>query len=279
MAQAPHITQESGAPAQLGDTTTIDFKGTIDGVAFAGGAGKNHDLVLGSHSFIPGFEEQLVGVKAGETRDVKVTFPKDYGSAAVAGKDAVFAVQVNKIQTRIVPDAAQIKKDSEALERFRTSERTVMGLEDRMAQLDQEERMAQRGVQNAKSAASWVSVAGMVGAVTATIALMKNKSFLPKAAMAVVVGNLSAIVGWKLMQSNVERAEAKLGEVSARSVAYNDVVRGELGQVEDQLFGKGKDEAKFADKVPKGSTQRTTAKANVSYSASVHDVAEPYKGR
>ncbi len=76
----------------------IDFVGTVDGVAFDGGAMEGHQLVLGSGSFIPGFEDQLIGVKAGDELDVKVTFPDPYQSADLAGKDAVFATKVIEVQ-------------------------------------------------------------------------------------------------------------------------------------------------------------------------------------
>ena len=89
--------REEGAEAQSGDQTTIDFVGKIDDVAFEGGSGENTDLVLGSNMFIPGFEDQLLGAKAGEERKVNVTFPADYGAANLAGKAAVFDVTVKAV--------------------------------------------------------------------------------------------------------------------------------------------------------------------------------------
>lgn len=95
-------------PAKAGDVVLIDFTGKIDGVEFAGGSAKDHRLELGSNQFVPGFEEQLVGHKAGETVDVKVTFPKDYAGEAVAGKDAVFTVPIKEIHEK-----APLKIDEE----------------------------------------------------------------------------------------------------------------------------------------------------------------------
>ncbi|WP_409431834.1 trigger factor [Litorimonas sp. RW-G-Af-16] len=86
------------AKAKKGDAVLIDFVGTVDGVAFDGGAMEGHQLVLGSGAFIPGFEDQLIGVKAGDELDVKVTFPDPYQSADLAGKDAVFATKVIEVQ-------------------------------------------------------------------------------------------------------------------------------------------------------------------------------------
>ena len=86
------------AKAKKGDAVLIDFVGTVDGVAFEGGAMEGHQLVIGSGSFIPGFEDQLIGVKAGDEMDVKVTFPEPYQAADLAGKDAIFATKVIEVQ-------------------------------------------------------------------------------------------------------------------------------------------------------------------------------------
>ena len=86
------------AKAKKGDAVLIDFVGTVDGEAFDGGAMEGHQLVLGSGTFIPGFEDQLIGVKAGDELDVKVTFPEPYQAADLAGKDAVFSTKVIEVQ-------------------------------------------------------------------------------------------------------------------------------------------------------------------------------------
>lgn len=88
--------------AEEGDTAVIDFEGFVDGVAFDGGKGENYDLKLGSHTFIPGFEEQLIGLSAGDEKDVDVTFPEDY-HAELAGKAATFKVKVHEIKETAVP--------------------------------------------------------------------------------------------------------------------------------------------------------------------------------
>ena len=85
------------------DFAIIDFKGTVDGEAFEGGEGKSYPLQIGSGSFIPGFEDQLKGLKAGDQKDVKVTFPEDYFEAKLAGKEAVFAVTINDVKRSEVP--------------------------------------------------------------------------------------------------------------------------------------------------------------------------------
>ena len=88
--------------AKEGDTAVIDFEGFLDGVPFDGGKGENHSLELGSHSFVPGFEEQVVGMKAGEEKDLDITFPEDY-HAELAGKAVVFKVKVNEVKAKEVP--------------------------------------------------------------------------------------------------------------------------------------------------------------------------------
>lgn len=90
-------------PAQNDDTVNIDYKGTVDGVAFDGGAAEKYDLKLGSGSFIPGFEDQIVGHAIGDAFDVKVTFPTEYHAKELAGKDAVFACKLNGIKTVELP--------------------------------------------------------------------------------------------------------------------------------------------------------------------------------
>ena len=91
-------------PAADGDETVIDFEGFLDGVAFEGGKGEKFPLKLGSGSFIPGFEEQLVGHKAGESFDITVTFPEDYGATELAGKEAVFKIVLHEVKRTELPE-------------------------------------------------------------------------------------------------------------------------------------------------------------------------------
>lgn len=90
--------------AKEGDTANIDFSGSIDGKVFDGGTAKGYDLVLGSHSFIPGFEEGVIGMKLNEEKDIPVTFPEEYGEKSLAGKAAVFAVKLNSIKVKELPN-------------------------------------------------------------------------------------------------------------------------------------------------------------------------------
>ncbi|WP_125581678.1 MULTISPECIES: trigger factor [Lacticaseibacillus] len=100
--QAELVLKEDGA-AEKGDTLTIDYVGTVDGKEFDGGSAKNYALELGSNSFIPGFEDQLIGAKAGDEVTVKVTFPEDYQAKDLAGKDAEFKTTVHEIKSKELP--------------------------------------------------------------------------------------------------------------------------------------------------------------------------------
>ncbi|HAQ1801016.1 TPA: trigger factor, partial [Enterococcus faecium] len=102
-AQAELVIKEDAA-AENGDTVVIDFEGFVDGEAFDGGKGENYSLELGSGSFIPGFEDQLVGHKSGESLDVNVTFPEDYQAEDLAGKEAVFKVTIHEVKAKEVPE-------------------------------------------------------------------------------------------------------------------------------------------------------------------------------
>ena len=89
---------------ESGDTTIIDFEGSVDGVPFEGGKAENYDLEIGSNTFIPGFEDQIIGMKIDEEKDVKVKFPEEYFSKELAGKDAVFKVKLHEIKKKELPE-------------------------------------------------------------------------------------------------------------------------------------------------------------------------------
>ena len=91
-------------PVENGDIATIDFEGFVDGTPFEGGKGSDYPLTIGSNTFIPGFEEQLIGANAGEKRDVNVTFPEEYQAKELAGKAAVFKCEVKKIEKKELPE-------------------------------------------------------------------------------------------------------------------------------------------------------------------------------
>ena len=116
--------------AKLGDTVVIDFKGLLDGVAFDNGSAENYSLALGSGSFIPGFEEQIVGMKAGETKNIDITFPEDYPSKELAGKAVVFEIKLHEVKEKILPelddDFAQDVSEFDTLDALKENAKKVM---------------------------------------------------------------------------------------------------------------------------------------------------------
>ena len=115
--------RKKGSKAKDGDQVVIDFLGTVDGEAFEGGSSEDYPLVLGSNSFIPGFEEQLIGCKAGDDKNVKVTFPDDYGSKDLAGKNAEFACKVKNVKEPVpakINDELATKFGAEDLKALKT---------------------------------------------------------------------------------------------------------------------------------------------------------------
>ncbi|EEJ42500.1 trigger factor [Leuconostoc mesenteroides] len=135
--QAELVLQEESVKAENGDTVVIDFDGSVDGVKFDGGQGKDSSLALGSGQFIPGFEEQLVGHTAGEDVNVNVTFPEDYQAADLAGKEALFEVTIHELKRKELPElddefAKDVDEEVETLAELK--EKTSKKLADEKAQ-------------------------------------------------------------------------------------------------------------------------------------------------
>lgn len=114
------------------DTAVIDFEGFKDGVAFEGGKGENYSLVIGSNTFIPGFEEQLIGMKKGEEKDINVTFPEEYHSEELKGKPVVFKVKVNEIKTTVLPELDKDFFEDLAMEGVDSKETLMKQLEENL---------------------------------------------------------------------------------------------------------------------------------------------------
>lgn len=127
--QATQVEVEGRAVAE-GDTVNLDYAGSVDGVAFAGGTAENQTLKIGSHTFIPGFEEQMVGMNIGEEKDLEVTFPEQYHSEELAGKAAVFHVKVNAITENQLPalddDFAKDISEFDTLDEYKADIRAKM---------------------------------------------------------------------------------------------------------------------------------------------------------
>ncbi len=154
--QQAELVLKEGKPAENGDTVTIDFEGKVDGKAFDGGKAENYDLELGSNSFIPGFEEQLVGHNTDDKVDVKVTFPDDYNAEDLQGKEAVFAVTVHEIKTKELPEldnefAKDVDEEVDSLDELKakTHDELKKQKDDAAAQAKEDEAI-QKAVDNAE---------------------------------------------------------------------------------------------------------------------------------
>lgn len=138
-----------------GDITVIDFKGTVDGVAFDGGTAENYELEIGSHSFIEGFEEQMIGMKIDEEKDINVTFPEDYFSKELAGKPAVFKVLVHEIKVKEVPAIDdELAKDASEFDTLKEWEASIkqdlQDKNDHKAKHEMEDAVIKKVVENAE---------------------------------------------------------------------------------------------------------------------------------
>jgi trigger factor len=130
-----------------GDTVTIDYSGSVNGVKFAGGTAEKQELVIGSHSFIPGFEEQLVGMNKGETKDITVKFPDDYHAEDLKGKDAVFTVSLHEIKFKQLPElndefARDVTENCNTMAEYKAHiEKTILEHKEKHAETDSENEM------------------------------------------------------------------------------------------------------------------------------------------
>lgn len=146
---------ESDKPAEDGDFATIDFSGTVDGVKFDGGTANDYRLELGSHTFIEGFEEQIVGMKVGEKRDVKVTFPKNYHVDSLKGKPAVFETTLKKVEKKQLPEVndkfISDVTEFETLDEYKKDVKAKLtAQEEKQAELDYESALIEEISQNSK---------------------------------------------------------------------------------------------------------------------------------
>ena len=141
-------------PVQDGDTAVIDYEGFQDGVAFAGGKGENHPLVIGSHSFIEGFEEQLIGKNVGEECEVNVTFPEAYHAPELAGKPAVFKCKVNAIKAKELPElddefASEVSEFDTLAEYKEDIKKNLTEKKEKEAKTKKEDQAVEKAVANA----------------------------------------------------------------------------------------------------------------------------------
>lgn len=138
-----------------GDTAVINFEGFVDGEAFEGGQGDDYSLEIGSNSFIPGFEAQLIGAKTGEEKEVQVTFPEEYHAAELAGKAATFKVKINEVKSKELPElndefAKEIDPEVEGLDALRTKMKETLAAEKKAnADAQLRDELVQKAAENA----------------------------------------------------------------------------------------------------------------------------------
>ena len=141
-------------PVENGDTVNLDYSGSVDGVKFDGGTAQGQTLTIGSGQFIPGFEEQMVGMAVGEEKDIEVTFPEEYHAENLAGKNAVFAVKVNGIQVKELPtlddEFAKDVSEYDTLEALRDAKRQeLLEQAEKNAKIQKENDVVRKAVENA----------------------------------------------------------------------------------------------------------------------------------
>ena len=137
-AKAELTTNPDGVIAN-GDTAIFDFEGFLDGAPFEGGKAENYSLEIGSHSFIPGFEEQMVGLKAGDEKDLNVTFPENYQAQNLAGKPVVFKIKIHEVKTKQVPDLNDAFVESLKRENIHTVEELKVATKEELTKLREKE--------------------------------------------------------------------------------------------------------------------------------------------
>ncbi|MDK6863122.1 trigger factor [Nosocomiicoccus ampullae] len=141
LGQYAELVVKEGEVAE-GDVANIDFKGFVDGDAFEGGEMEGHDLEIGSGTFIPGFEDQLIGLKAGEEKDVEVTFPEEYQAEELQGKDATFKVKLNEVKEKEAKELTDefVKEELEGFEGVETADEVKKQIEEDLKNFKEQER-------------------------------------------------------------------------------------------------------------------------------------------
>lgn len=141
LGQYAELVVKDGEVAE-GDVANIDFKGFVDGEAFEGGEMEGHDLEIGSGTFIPGFEDQLIGLKAGEEKDVEVTFPEEYQAEELQGKDATFKVKLNEVKEKEAKELTDefVKEELEGFEGVETADEVKKQIEEDLKNFKEQER-------------------------------------------------------------------------------------------------------------------------------------------
>ncbi len=291
----------SDRPVADGDTAVIDFEGFVDGVAFEGGKGENHPLVIGSHTFIDNFEEQLIGKNAGEDVEVNVTFPEQYQAAELAGKAAVFKVKINEVKTKELPELddefAQDVSEFDTLAEYRESvkkrleeqkqeearrtkedeaiqkiiDKSKMDIPDAMIETQCEtmlDEFAQRIAQSGLSMEQYLQFSGLtVDALMDQVrpeAISRIKSSLV----------LEKIAEEENIQATEEELEAEIEKMAAGYGMEADKLKDLMGDSEKESMKKELELSKAADLIMENIKERAKAKSKKEKEAEAEAEAE-----
>ena len=221
MAQNVASTETVERPAQMGDTANIDFEGFDNGVPFEGGKGDNFDLKLGSGQFVPGFEEQIVGMSAGEEKDIDITFPEDYHKE-LAGKAVVFHVKLNKVTETIVPEQDdEFAKDVSEFDtldelkadiRAKALENTTVDMPKALVENELDIQMERFGYQLQMSGYSMEQYAKMMGGDVSTMRNAFRPAAEKQAKISVTLEKIAEVEGITASDEDIEAEFKSLAE-------------------------------------------------------------------
>lgn len=252
-------------PAQLGDTVVIDYNGLLDGNAFEGGTAENYSLELGSGSFIPGFEDQLVGVAAGDEVKVNVTFPEDYHAEDLAGKPVVFEVTVHSVKAKEIPeindDFAAEKSDFSTLEEYKADLHARMAkARVNVAKTENENEAVEKAAENAETEIPECMIEHRIDSqvrrfeqmlsqqgipfdrymqMTGTTVEQMREELRPNAEKSVKVSLvLEAIADKEALKATDEQIDAKIEEMAKQYGADPEEYKKQVSEIEREYIGE-----------------------------------------
>lgn len=253
--------------AKMGDLVNIDFAGSIDGVAFEGGTAKDYELELGSHSFIAGFEEQVVGMKIDEQKDVKVEFPKEYPAKNLAGKPAVFAVKLLAIREKQVPEiddkfASDVSEFNTLEELKKDTKEKIKKEKEADAERSLENKLVEEVVKNAKVEVPKVMVTNQI---SRNIEDMKRSLAMQGLSYELYLGYIG-MTDETFRKSREEETEKQIKTTLVLSeIVKKEGIKAEESEIEDKINELAEKMKKTADELKKTMTsaQREVIENNI----------------
>ena len=253
--------------AKMGDLVNIDFAGSIDGDAFEGGTAKDYELELGSHSFIAGFEEQVVGMKIDEQKDVKVEFPKEYPAKNLAGKPAVFAVKLLAIREKQVPEiddkfASDVSEFNTLEELKKDTKEKIKKEKEADAERSLENKLVEEVVKNAKVEVPKVMVTNQI---SRNIEDMKRSLAMQGLSYELYLGYIG-MTDETFRKSREEETEKQIKTTLVLSeIVKKEGIKAEESEIEDKINELAEKMKKTADELKKTMTsaQREVIENNI----------------